>query len=192
MRKHELVGFLLLLGISTFGMIRPLFRSQVLVDLNNESPVDWPVQFMGAELVSIPLTKSEQSFYAGFPGQAAHFQIGTERLILRKVNQATRKLHPAQDCFKGIGYTVVETGLILDAYERVWSSFQACKGTVSLEVAELITDEAGNTWSDISAWYWAVLQKKTLRPWTSYVRIRNLDLNSPDSILITTPSLNRP
>ncbi len=131
----------------------------------------WPMKFMGRDMVEVPLTQNERTFYKNFPGKAGQFETESESLILRKVYQATRKLHPAQDCFKGMGYTVNESGLKLDEYERVWSSFEVSKSGSNLVVMELIKDDAGNSWSDVSSWYWAAALKRSEGPWTSYVRI---------------------
>lgn len=130
---------------------------------------------MGEKLSPIPLSDAEEAFYKDFPGEAAQFVVGAERLILRRVNQATRKLHPARDCFRGMGFSIQEEGLKRDPFERVWRTFTAEKPGQQLRVFEMISDEAGNTWSDVSAWYWAVLSGKTEAPWLSYVRIMDLD-----------------
>lgn len=153
-------------------MVRPLLQSQI--DIHRELPaeIEWPSHFMGKLLIPIPLTKGEEAFYRNFPGQAAQFDAGDERLILRRVQAATRKLHPAKDCFKGMGYSIEELGLVKDGYEQIWRIFRATKGNESFEVLEMISDDQSNTWSDVSTWYWAVLMKRTQGPWTSYVRIR--------------------
>ncbi len=175
MKTQQTIAVILLIGVSVFGMVRPLLRSQIIVQTMDERQTVWPARFMGEELIPISLSEWEQGFYADFPGDAAQFQVGAERLILRKVNRATRKLHPARDCFKGMGYEVKETGLKRDGYERVWNSFRASKKDEKVEVFELITDESENAWSDVSAWYWAVISKKTEGPWTSFVRVRSVD-----------------
>ena len=174
MRKQQSISVILLVGISLLGMVRPLLQSQIVNHLQLPAETEWPSHFMGKLLIPIPLTEGEESFYQGFPGQAAQFEGGGERLILRRVQAATRKLHPAKDCFKGIGYSIGELGLVMDAYEQIWRIFRATKENESLEVLEMISDNHGNTWSDVSTWYWAVLLRRTQGPWTSYVRIRKI------------------
>ena len=161
--------------VCLLSALRPVLQSQIIIQTVSDEAEHWPSYFMGIPLVSIPMSKDEAQFYEGFPGSSAQFQAGSERIILRRVTQATRKLHPASDCFKGMGYAVEEGGLQRDAYERIWNSFSAKRGEELLEVQELICDEEGNSWSDVSAWYWAVLMKQTAGPWLSYVRIRNAD-----------------
>jgi hypothetical protein len=53
----------------------------------------------------------------------------------------------------------------LDTKGARWSSFGARRGHEQLRVRERITDEHGGEWSDVSAWYWSVLLRKTNGPW---------------------------
>ena len=173
--KYQTTIILLFCTASFSIFVSPWLRSQIVLDLRTFESVGWPTHFMGEELLPIPLSENEEGFYRDFPGEAAQFQVGTDRLILRRVHTATRKLHPAKDCFKGMGFSIEETGLRADAYERIWRTFNATKAGESYQVFELIVDESGNTWSDVSSWYWSVVMDRSQGPWTSFVHIREMD-----------------
>jgi hypothetical protein len=128
----------------------------------------WPSTFEGAPLRALPRTEREERFERGFPGRIGRFTDGRRELIARWVRQETRMLHPAVDCFRGLGYVVKPGPLHRDASGRCWSTFTARKGAERLRVRELITDAAGHTWSDMSAWYWAATLQRTRGPWWAY------------------------
>ena len=114
------------------------------------------LEFEGRPLRDVGLTQREQYFLTDFPGQIGRFTDGKREIIIRRVTEATRKLHPAADCFRAIGYSITPLPLRVDADGRRWSSFVAVKGDESLNVYERIEDNAGLEWTDVSAWYWSV------------------------------------
>ena len=146
--------------------IVPLFST---TGQQNTTPFPgWPASFDGMPLHALPLTAREQRFVQEFPGKIGRFSDGRREIIIRWVTEDTRTLHSAADCFRGIGYTVTPTPLIADAQHRYWSTFTARKGGETLRVRELITDGAGHTWNDVSAWYWAAVLQRTHGPWWAY------------------------
>ena len=118
----------------------------------------WPSEFEGKTLTPLPLTAIEQRFNADFPGKIGRFTDGKRELIVRWVTEGTRKLHPASDCFQGLGYSVKPLAMHRDENGSLWSSFAATKGNERLRVYERIHSDSGETWTDVSAWYWAALQ----------------------------------
>jgi hypothetical protein len=118
----------------------------------------WPTEFEGKTLQPLPLTELEERFNADFPGKIGRFTDGKRELIVRWVTEATRKLHPASDCFQGLGYSVTPRPVRRDEKGSLWSSFTATKGNDQLRVYERIHDNYGKTWTDASSWYWAALQ----------------------------------
>jgi len=119
----------------------------------------WPTQFEGRTLTSLPLTELEQRFNTDFPGKIARFTDGKREIVMRWVTEPTRKLHPASDCFQGLGYSVKPLPLRRDENGSLWSSFAASKGSDRLRVYERIHSDSGETWTDVSAWYWAALKR---------------------------------
>lgn len=47
----------------------------------------------------------------------------------------------------------------------ILSRFQATGNKQTLVVREIVTDRQGQSWSDVSSWYWAALLGKTNGPW---------------------------
>jgi len=125
----------------------------------------WPESIEGLPLKQEALSEKEVDFAEGFPGKIARFSDGTREIIIRWVTVRTRKLHPASDCFKGMGYAVRPLPLHIDSKQREWNSFEARMDTVHLNVRELVFDDHGNSWSTVSSWYWSVLLGKTQGPW---------------------------
>lgn len=117
----------------------------------------WPNHFEGRTLTALPMTELEQRFMSDFPGRIGRFSDGKREIVIRWVTEATRKLHPASDCFQGLGYTVEPLALHRDNGGWLWSSFAASKGNERLRVYERIHSESGESWTDASAWYWSAL-----------------------------------
>ncbi len=119
----------------------------------------WPTEFEGKTLTPLPLTELEERFNADFPGKIGRFTDGKREIVIRWVTEATRKLHPASDCFQGLGYTVKPLAMHRDEKGSLWSSFAASKGNERLRVYERIHSDSGETWTDVSAWYWSALTR---------------------------------
>ncbi len=116
----------------------------------------WPAEFEGQALTEQPLTDREQQFTKDFPGKIARFTTPDSReLILRWVAQGTRALHPASDCFRGLGYSIHPQPLTVDSSGNRWGTFEAQRGNETLLVRERIYSVAkGESWPDVSSWYW--------------------------------------
>ena len=132
----------------------------------------WPTQFEGQPLTPRPLTEREARFARGFPGRIGRFTDGKREVIVRWVARATRQLHPATDCFRGLGYTIAPLPLHTDAQGHLWSQFTATRGPTAYRIREYIVDGTAS-WPDVSAWYWqAVLNPlrgtNTQGPWWSF------------------------
>jgi hypothetical protein len=108
-------------------------------------------------LTQQPLTALEERFAANFPGAIVRFRSGDATLIVRRVAQATRQLHPAADCFRAAGYALGTTRPHEDARGGRWNCFQASQGGGRWRVCERIVDASGQQWTDVSGWYWSAL-----------------------------------
>lgn len=125
----------------------------------------WPAEFEGRPLQAVELSSREAAFARSTHGRMGRFTDGQREILLRWVPQATRRLHPAGDCFEAIGYKITPRPLWTDSAGRRWGAFLAEKGDATLFVREQIRDEHGQTWSDVSAWYWSAILGRTQGPW---------------------------
>jgi hypothetical protein len=124
----------------------------------------WPATFEGRPLRALELTDIERRFAQSFPGRIGRFSDGRREIVMRWIASPTRKLHAAADCFKGSGYRV--TPLPLQTTDgALWGAFSAERGNQRLTVREAIVDTNRRRWTDVSAWYWAVVRDETPGPW---------------------------
>lgn len=138
----------------------------------------WPDSVNGKPLRQLPLTERESVFLKSFPGRIGRFTDGQREYILRWLTHATRKLHPASDCLRGVGYQIKPLAIEVDLNQVQWGAFQASREGEQLRVYERIYDESGNSWTDVSAWYWSAFLEKSQGPWWS-VTIAEMDKKTP-------------
>jgi hypothetical protein len=126
---------------------------------------EFPSQWQGRPLRPLMLTDVEQRFARQFPGTLARLTDGEQVLVLRTVLQPTRMLHPAADCYRGLGWRVAQEQLQQDLDGQLWRCFQASRAGQRLRVCERIVDAGGRAFTDTSAWYWAALLEQSRGPW---------------------------
>jgi hypothetical protein len=119
----------------------------------------------GHNLIRLELTAQERLFGRDFPGHIARFTDGSREIIIRWVQRPTRRLHPAADCLKGVGYEVTPRPIRRDHEGRQWGCFDATRQHKRLRVCERIGDGQQRSWSDVSSWYWAAMLQRTEGPW---------------------------
>lgn len=127
--------------------------------------VEWPTHWDGQPLRPLALSEVEQRFSRQFPGVIARLTDGHRIVVMRQVQQPTRRLHPAADCYRSLGYTVRAQQLETDAQARLWRCFTARRGAQLQRVCERIEDARGQAFTDTSAWYWAALSAQSQGPW---------------------------
>jgi exosortase/archaeosortase family protein len=124
----------------------------------------WPTADLGRDLARVPLTPAETRWLRGFPGAAARFTDGGREWLVRHVERPTRLLHPAADCFRGLGYKA-GTPAIREIAGQRWSCFTARRDGSGRDVCERIHDAAGGAWTDVSSWYWDAVLGRSRGPW---------------------------
>jgi len=129
----------------------------------------WPARYEGRELTQLPLTQREVAFVRDFPGRVGRFSDGRREIIIRWVGAPTRLLHPAADCFRGSGYSITPMPVRRDAAGAAMSCFRASRQADRMMVCEAISNERGESWPDVSAWYWNALFAAGPAPWWSFV-----------------------
>jgi len=127
----------------------------------------WPTRWQGRALTRLPLSPDETRWLRDFPGSVARFNDGGREVLIRRVERPTRMLHPAADCFRGLGYSVARPEIREVGGER-WSCFTVRKDGLGREVCERIHDGRGGAWTDTSAWYWSALWHHDRGPWWAW------------------------
>ena len=120
------------------------------------------------------LSAVEQRFAARFPGHIARLTDGEQVLVWREVTQPTRMLHPAADCYRGLGYRIEQARLERDAQQRLWRCFVAEREGRLLRVCERIVDTHGQSFTDASSWFWAAQLGQSTGPWQAITTARAL------------------
>jgi hypothetical protein len=137
-------------------------------------PREWPRTWDGHDLRPLALSAVEERFSVRFPGRIARFDAGRFAIVLREVRQPTRLLHPAADCYRGLGYAIENIGLERDAKRRLWRCFVAVRDGRALRVCERIEGSDGEAFTDASAWFWAATLGRSPGPWSAVTRVERL------------------
>ena len=131
----------------------------------NSAAREFPTHWQGRTLRPLALSEIEKRFARQFPGTLSRLTDGHQALVLRHVDKPTRMLHPATDCYQGLGYRIAAQQLERDPQGRLWRCFEAYLDGQALRVCERITDAAGQGFTDTSAWYWAAIMGQSTGPW---------------------------
>jgi hypothetical protein len=129
----------------------------------------WPTHYEGRKLTELALTQRESAFAGDFPGRVGRFSDGRREIIIRWVGAPTRRLHSAADCLRGSGYSIAPLPASRDATGAAMGCFRASLRADTMMVCEVIRDERGETWPDVSAWYWHAVFGSSPAPWWSFV-----------------------
>lgn len=124
-----------------------------------------PAAWNGSPLRPLALSDVELRFARQFPGTVARLTDGQQVLVLRTVARPTRMLHPATDCYRGLGYRIDGEHLQATTGQAPWRCFVAERDGRRVRVCERIEDAAGQTFTDTSAWYWAAVAGRSSGPW---------------------------
>jgi len=127
--------------------------------------IEWPVEFNGQALTPLPLSAKERNFITGFPGDIARFSDGQRELLVRYIERPSRRIHPSADCLRGTGFSIENQPLRRDITNQLWGCVVARRQLQSYKVCERIYDPEGNSWYDVSSWFWAATLKQTAGPW---------------------------
>ena len=134
----------------------------------------WQTSFDNRPIQPLALSEKEQAFGRDFPGRLGLFTDGRREIILRWVTRVTRKLHPASDCFRGIGYVIQPSQMIIDTDGFAQGCFKAKRMNQTLRVCEQIVDAQGKRWSDVSSWYWNAFLGRSKGPWWAYTVVETI------------------
>lgn len=127
-----------------------------------------PTHWQGQLLRPLALSDVEERFARRFPGSIARLTDGRQVLVLRTVHQPTRMLHPAADCYRGLGWRVGEQRLQQDEDGALWRCFEVERAGQRQRVCERIVDTRGQGFTDASSWYWSAALGQSAGPWQAF------------------------
>ena len=172
--KHSII--ILIIGISC-GLWQWFISPQSARQGCESTHVQWPNSFEGESLTSIPMTAVEFEFSKDFPGELANFRCADQQVILRHVTRATRKLHPAADCFRASGYHIGKVKIHTSLDLQHWSGCVVSKAGKKFFLRERIVkvDDHQSAWTDVSSWYWHALTAPKHGPWLAITVISEVN-----------------
>lgn len=149
--------------------------------------VHWPETWNGRPIAQAEQSPETAGFWSAFPGVCreftavapGHSAAAPERIVMRLVTRPTRLLHPAEDCFRGSGYSVTPLPARTDRHDRLWSGFtgekngrkhtvrQCIIATGSLDLRNVEENAEAKSWPDVSSWYWDAARPGTSVPATA-------------------------
>ncbi len=156
-----------LLWVMLFAAVAPLLAVRAPTANTAASVPAWPHEFDGKPLTAVKLTDEERRWIGGFPGSVGRFTDGERELLMRWVTQPTRRLHPAEDCYRGWGFEVSPSRVRADRDGSRWRCFTATRDGEPRQVCEQIRDTEGGFFTDVSSWYWASSFGRSQGPWLS-------------------------
>jgi hypothetical protein len=139
-----------------------------------DAAFEWPIEWEGRPLRPLALSAVEQRFAAQFPGRIARLTDGAQVLVMREVRTPTRMLHPAADCYRGLGYRIEQARLERDDAQRLWRCFVAERDGQRTRVCERIVGADGAAFTDASSWFWAAQLGQSTGPWQAITTARAL------------------
>ena len=168
--RHLTPLFLLLCLLTA---IRPLMTPSpsTLTFTSSAHFPGWTAAPIPAGLTPLSLSPREAKFAQQFPGEIAAFTDGRSTWLVRWLAHPTRKLHPATDCLRATGYSIVPEPIFAAHDGTHWGTLTATRGNEELLVRERIIDAQGREFTDVSAWFWSAAFEKSPGPWWCLTRI---------------------
>lgn len=116
----------------------------------------------------------EARFAKDFPGETGIFRDGATTYVVRWLDHPTRRLHPASDCLRALGYEITRRPLREKADGTLWSTCEATHGGDNMRVHERLLGADGRTWTDVSTWFWHASLGRATGPWWAVTEITSL------------------
>ena len=146
------------------------------ISLPKADPIPPLTHYRGHPLEQVPLTDFEKRFEKTFPGQFDVYRMSVSTLIVRHVTRASRRLHPSVHCLQGEGFRVGPASEEVDEEGCVWRHYTATRSRTKLSVKERIYSlDDGQSWTEVTAWYWYALFHPNSGPWRAETIITPID-----------------
>lgn len=161
------------LGVAAAAVVP--FRPRETQAAGEAEALAWSVGLVEADWQEQPLAEREARFAREFPGQIAVFAAPDGRtVVVRRVLRPTRKLHPAADCLRAVGYEIKERPIFTSAAGVDWGACEAMRGDERLQVRERLVGDDGRRWTDASAWFWSAALGRARGPWWALTELTSL------------------
>ncbi|MET1110311.1 MAG: hypothetical protein ABWX67_02165 [Allosphingosinicella sp.] len=134
----------------------------------------WPAAFEGRRIHPVAATAEDRILARRFPGRIERFSDGRRHIVLRRLDSATRRLHPASDCYRAAGYAIAPAPMRMIAGRGPAACFIARRGGRAFLACEQVRDEEGRSWPDVSSWYWAALLGTSSGPWLASLTVERV------------------
>lgn len=162
---NALVAFLCLAALSAGAPLWPRVGGNTAPQASLPDDA-WPAALVSPSWTPLALGPREARFARDFPGRIAAFAASGGRTILvRQLHQPTRKLHPAADCLRAVGYAIEPRPIFRQNDGVEWAELRATRGNDTLRVRERLVGADGRRWTDVSAWYWSAALGRATGPW---------------------------
>jgi len=110
-------------------------------------------------------------FSKDFPGETGIFSDGVTTYVIRWLDHPTRRLHPASDCLRALGYEITPRPLREKSDTTLWSTCEATRDGATVRVYERLLGADGRSWTDVSTWFWHASLGRAAGPWWAVMEI---------------------
>jgi hypothetical protein len=172
--KLALLAVLMACALWPVGLAMSGMSNEAAAPHRGTSQTEWPREWQGRLLRPLALSAVEQRFAEQFPGRIMRLTDGEQTLVWREVDVPTRMLHPAADCYRGLGYRIEQAQLERDREGLLWRCFIAERNGRRVRVCERIVDAKGESFTDTSSWFWATQLGRSTGPWQAITTARML------------------
>jgi hypothetical protein len=117
----------------------------------------------------VALDPTEAAYTERFPGRVARFQNGQQQLVVRYIEQPSRRVHPSSHCLAASGYDLQPAPMGADGPHQV-GAWIATRGAQRMRVEEWVVSADGQQHSDVTAWFWSAILGYSRGPWVAYTR----------------------
>ena len=144
----------------------PAWAPRVRADQTSNDFPGWGTLVPGG-WTPLPLEPTEAAYAESFPGRVARFEKGNQQLVVRYIEQPSRRVHPSHHCLAASGYHVERASSQHDPDVGIWI---ATRGVQRMRVEEWFVSADGHKQGDVSAWYWSAVLGRSRGPWIAYTR----------------------
>lgn len=128
----------------------------------------FPTHLEGHPLEPLDLDAAEARAARSLPGRVGRFRWRGGEVVLTWIHRPTRALHPARDCYRGLGLRAEGLPPTRDGVGRPLGRLRVHRPDqpgAGFLVHEQVVDAAGAGYEDVGRWIWAALLGASPGPW---------------------------